>query len=95
MADTTRDITLRLEGKVDTMACDLHDIKSCLNGNGKPGLKNDVFHLQNDMEIVKKLHGEQAVEKKETGVEKKAFSRAVFLLVLANVLSVGISFLLK
>lgn len=52
--NNTRDIVLRMEGKLDTALekLDKHDVD--LNGNGKPGLKADVKALQDDMGDFKK-----------------------------------------
>ena len=74
---TTRDIVLRMEGKLDALInkVSTHDVD--LNGNGKPGLKACVRDLQTDVNTIKEQHKDQ-----------KNFSRQVGLLAIGEVLTV-------
>jgi hypothetical protein len=82
MTDTTRDIVLRLEGKVDNIVGQMENLANCVNGNGKPGLKTDVVRLQGEIDTIKK--------DKDT---KGARSWTIILLVVGQVLTLLVSFL--
>ena len=43
---STRDIVLRMEGKIDAMMCQVKEHDTDLNGNGKAGLKADVRDIK-------------------------------------------------
>ena len=50
MTTSTRDIVLRMEGKLDSALVQLEDHDNDLNGNGKPGLKSDFRDIKTTVE---------------------------------------------
>lgn len=49
---STREIVIRMEGKLDTVIEMTKEHEGDLNGNGKPGLKSDVRSLQQMMKVI-------------------------------------------
>lgn len=67
-ATTTRDIVLRLEGTVNQIMLTVAKLDKSINGNGVPGLKNDVQELRGRVVKVEERHCAEdlAGDKKDT-----------------------------
>jgi hypothetical protein len=59
--DSTRDIVMRMDGKLDAVLKMVQQHDCDLNGNGKPGLKSDMRSIQKDVSDMKKKRAEVGV----------------------------------
>lgn len=85
--DTTRDIVLRLEGKVDQFLVKVQQHDCDLNGNGKPGLKSDMRAVQSDIAEIKKSHEQQK--------DRSWQIKALFIGEGISILGIAVAILLK
>ena len=73
--ETTRDIVLRMDGKLDAVIKQVTEHHADLNGNGRNGLKADVRDLKSDVSDIKRKH-----------IDQDSFTRQVKLMTIERIL---------
>jgi hypothetical protein len=87
--NTTRDIVLRVEERLEYVAASVKIIGETINGNGKPGLKAEVHDLMSRVDGVETRHctEDQQGEKKEE--RNWDLRKTVYVLLITQIISVA------